>query len=786
MSSYVHLQVKSEYTLLSSTCRIEELVKQAAVDYDALALTDLNVMHGARKFYDACLRYGIQPIIGLEAEMICHETKGTVLLYAMDNRGYEDLLKVSSYLMSKATPLTAKQLLDMTGNRVIIVLPEASHPIASHIEAGDDEAANRSLSFWREHVHSDRLFAGVLPDTQASLHHHEQWRQLMKGHDVPLAATGNVTMLTREDERVKQLLTAVKTDRPIHDVNRYEWRDESYLFDPSEVNRRWPSDEEALHNVRHIQRSCDVQLDQIKTSLPVYRSGPDTVEFTLRNLVMTGAKKRYSEVTASVQERINKELHVIESMNYEDYFLIVWDFMDYARQKGILTGPGRGSAAGSIVAYCLFITDVDPIAYDLLFERFLNPERVSLPDIDIDFPDHRRDEVMRYVMSRYSEERTAQIVTFGTFGKRAALRDAAKALGVREALLERMLKFLPQQAQHLRAAREESKDLSALLEENEEAHSLYEFASAIEGLPRHTSLHAAGVVLSERPLQEVIPTMKNDQGITVTQLPMEDLEAFGLLKIDLLGLRNLTLLEHIQRAVKANAGVDIHPKEVPLDDALTYSLLQSAQTTGVFQFESAGMQRVLRKLKPNQFEDLVAVNALYRPGPMEQIDTFIRGKRNQQSVSYPHPALEAILSSTYGVMVYQEQVMSVAVTIAGYSLADADLLRRAVSKKNKEELEREEGRFIHGAKDQGFSETMAGQLFAWIVKFADYGFNRSHSVAYSFIAYQIAYFKANYPLAFYMSYLNTIGNDRTRLQRTIAEIKERGWKVYPLHSNKWL
>jgi DNA polymerase-3 subunit alpha len=472
-------------------------------------------------------------------------------------------------------------------------------------------------------------------------------------------------------------------------------------------------------------------------------------------------------------------------MKFSNYFLIVWDFMRYAREHGILTGPGRGSAAGSLVAYVLYITDVDPIRHELLFERFLNPERVSMPDIDIDFPDHRRDEVIDYVAKKYGEMHVAQIVTFGTLAAKAALRDVGRAFGLNAKELEYLSKLVPSRLGiNLDAAYKESEPLRKFVKDTPLNQRLFETAIKLEGLPRHTSTHAAGVVISEKQLVELVPIQRGSGDVFLTQYSMEYLEEIGLLKMDFLGLRNLSLIETILSSISRDTGRKLDIRQVPLQDANTFDLLARGETTGIFQLESEGMRKVLTRLKPSRFEDIVAVNALYRPGPMENIPLYIDRKHGRAPVDYPHADLESILANTYGVIVYQEQIMQIASKMAGFSLGEADLLRRAVGKKQKEVLDKERYHFVQGALKKGYTEGLANEIYDLIVRFANYGFNRSHAVAYSMIAYQLAFLKANFPVHFMAGLLTSaIGND-TKIAQYIMETRQKEINVLPPSINQ--
>src|SRR5690625_2972145 len=495
--------------------------------------------------------------------------------------------------------------------------------------------------------------------------------------------------------------------------------------------------------------------------------------------------ERFEDVTSEVMERLNEELTIIHSMEFSDYFLIVADYIEFAKSNDILVGPGRGSAAGSLVAFVLGITDIDPIKYDLLFERFLNPERRSMPDIDVDFSDHRRDEVIDYVRQKYGEEHVAQIITFGTFGARSLLRELFKTMEIDERDAQFILSKIPSHApQKIATYVRESEDLATYIKQSKKLRVLFTIATKLEGLPRHMSTHAAGVVMSEQTLLQYIPITNGTKRTNLTQCPMNDLEAIGLLKMDFLGLRNLTFLERIIQSIKYQTKQTIILHELPVDDPKTFALLQKGKTNGIFQLESQGMKQVLTRLKPTSFEDIVAVNALYRPGPMDYIQNYIDRKHLKEQITYLHPDLEPILKKTYGVLVYQEQIMQVAHQIAGFTLGEADMLRRAISKKESVLMDKQKNAFIQGCLNKGYDEAIASKLFAWIVKFSNYGFNRSHAVAYSKISYQLAYLKANYPQHFFAELLGSVSNQEEKVYQYIKEAQELQISVLPPSINK--
>ncbi|MCP8967438.1 DNA polymerase III subunit alpha [Ectobacillus ponti] len=782
--SFVHLQCQTMYSLLKSTCRIEELVKAAKeMGFQALAITDENVMYGAIPFYQACLREGVQPIIGLTAS-VWNETDGKaypLVLLAENEAGYQNLLKISSAIMTKSKEGIPKKWLARYAEGLIAISPGPAGEIEQAVLRRDYEAAKSAVRQYQ------LLFAAFYlsiqnHDTAAEYFLYEQLRPLAAELDVPFVAANDVRYVKREEAFVHECLLAIESGTKMVEEGRPRLEtDEYYLKSSAEMNGLFAHLPEALRNTEEIAGRCRAEITFHTNRLPRFPvPAGETSDSYLRRLCEDGLAYRYEEVQPLHRERLQHELDVICRMGFSDYFLIVADFMKYAHDNGILTGPGRGSAAGSLVAYVLRITDVDPIQYHLLFERFLNPERVTLPDIDIDFPDIRRDEVIRYTAEKYGTLHVAQIITFGTLAAKAAMRDTARALGLSQREMDLASRLIPSRLGiTLREAYEESQGLREWVQSQSRYERVFQIACQVEGLPRHTSIHAAGVVLSDTPLTEQVAVQEGHNGVYVTQYAAEALEALGLLKMDFLGLRNLTMLESIRRLAEQTSGGKISLAELPLEDEATFALLGRGETSGIFQLESEGMRKVLSSLQPTEFEDIVAVNALYRPGPMEQIPIFIEAKHGKRAIQYPHPDLEPILQNTYGVIVYQEQIMQIASRLAGFSLGEADLLRRAISKKNRDVLDRERRHFVEGCLRRGYEEATANAVYDLIVQFANYGFNRSHAVAYSMIAYQLAYFKANYPQAFMTALLSSVLGNEERTVQYIRESRRYGIQVLP-------
>ncbi len=785
--SFIHLHVYSAYSLLTSTVSVHELVQNAKEKgFKAIALTDRNVMYGTIEFYKLCLKNNIQPIMGLTVDVESEHRKEEsfpLVLLAENEKGFKNLLKISSAVQTKASKGIPFKWLKHYAEGLIAISPGIEGEIEQNLLSNQQEEAIAIIEKFQ-------LIFGVESFFLAVQNHQveeekiltQRIQRIAKELSIPLVATNRVHYIEQEDMFAHECLLAIKNGDKLQDEHRETLEsDQYYLKTAKEMIEAFPELPEALESSITIAKRCMVNIELNKTYLPEYPTEKkQSAEDYLEILCEKGLMERYGSPTQEHYERLSYELSVINSMKFSNYFLIVWDFMRYARERGILTGPGRGSAAGSLVAYVLYITDVDPLAHQLLFERFLNPERISMPDIDIDFPDHRRDEVIEYVAKKYGELHVAQIVTFGTMAAKAAIRDVGRAFGLNTKELEQLSRRIPSRLGiNLKDAYKESQSLRAFIDESPMNRKLYETALKLEGLPRHTSTHAAGVVISEKQLVELIPIQQGHNHVYLTQYSMEHLEEIGLLKMDFLGLRNLSLIESILSSMQKKTGKKVDIKTIPLNDEKTFELLARGETTGIFQLESEGMRKVLLRLKPSRFEDIVAVNALYRPGPMENIPLFIDRKHGTQVVDYPHEDLQPILENTYGVIVYQEQIMQIASTMAGFSLGEADLLRRAVGKKQKDVLDRERNHFVQGALKKGYNIALANDIYDLIVRFANYGFNRSHAVAYSMITYQLAYLKANYPLYFMAGLLtSSIGNE-TKIAQYILETKQKDIEILP-------
>ena len=779
--TFTILQVTSGYSLLRSTIDLYKYVMTAkSLGYQKLALTDEGVLHGAIEFYNLCRNQNIEPIIGCVfqyKQWRNAEVLSPMIVYAKDEIGYQSLIELSTqYQQTKFVSKDMEKIIKESSEHIQIVFPQENSEWA--LECSNGEVAFQRWLFEAEERYFPNIHLGtesnqILPIPLEEL---EVWGQDFSMKLLPFVKT---FYLKAEDDFSYRVLKAIGDGETLS-TTQAEVSGQYYLQDEKTLTQQWST---ILNGklVRQLQAFVDSikwELPKNELLLPKFQTpeGKSSQEY-LQEICQQSLKDK-ELVKDEYQSRLNYELSIIHQMGFDDYFLIVWDIMKYAHEAGIQTGPGRGSAAGSLVSYLLNITKVDPIEYQLLFERFLNPERYTMPDIDLDFPDNRREDILDYVRRKYGENHVAQIATFGTFGSKQALRDVCRVLGLTTVQAGEWSKAIPNQLGiNLKTAYEQSKKLQTLVSRSPKNQLIFETACRIEGLPRHLSTHAAGVVLYDKPLTDVIPLIYKDQQMPITQYTMKYVEQIGLLKMDFLGLTNLSILHDSIELTKLIYQHEIILNEIPLDDEKSLELFQMADTNGIFQFESDGIRRVLKKLRPTNLEDIAAVNALYRPGPMEQIDTFIKRKHGQEVVKYPHPILESILQSTYGVMVYQEQVMQVTSQMAGFTLGQADILRRAIGKKDAKVIETEKAHFIEGAIGKGIDVASATEVYQYIERFANYGFNRSHAFAYSLLAYQLAYFKAHYPRAFYTAILRFVGDRSPKLQTYFIEAKQRGISI---------
>lgn len=796
---FVHLHVHSEFSLLDGASRIKELVAEAkSLGMKSLALTDHGVMYGTLPFYKACLAQQIKPIIGVEVYVTNQAldekmVKGKqklfhLLLLAESLEGYQNLMKLTTKAHLEGfyyKPRVTKEWLQEYSKGLICLSACLAGEVQQALLHNEREKA-KQIALEHQQLFGEENFYLELQDHGMA----EQKKvnvsliQLADELEIPLVLTNDVHYTYKKDAVAHDCLLCIGTAKKVEDEQRLKFpSSQFYLKSTEEMTKLFPHIPEAYKNSIRIAERCQLEIPLGQEILPEYPVPQgEMAQDYLRSLCQEGVLQRYSTITEEIQERLDYELQVIGQMGYADYFLIVWDFMNFAHDQGIITGPGRGSAAGSLVAYVLRITNIDPIKYKLIFERFLNPERVTMPDIDIDFSDLRRDEVIQYVLRKYGQDHVAQIITFGTLAAKASVRDVGRVLNVPLHLVDRIAKCIPSMPGiTLEKALAESETLRNLASEQEQVNHLLQIARQLEGTARHTSTHAAGIVISKEPLTHYVPLQEGHDGIPLTQYPMEDLEELGLLKMDFLGLRNLSLLEEILFIVNQNLSKEeqIILTDIPFEDQATFELLSEGDTTGIFQLESDGMRKVLQRLRPSSFEDIIAVLALYRPGPMQNIPLFIDGKHGRINVEYPHQDLKPILEDTYGIIVYQEQIMQIASKMAGFSLGEADLLRRAVGKKKRDVLEQEREHFEQGCLKQGYDHEVAAHVYDLILRFAEYGFPRAHSAAYSVIAYQLAYLKTHYPVAFLASLLSMVIGHQDKVADYMAQAARRGIQILP-------
>ena len=790
----VSLQNLSSFTLLESPTKVKNLAENAKKKgYSAIALTDINITYGLVDFYKAAKDTGIKPLLGMQLRingLIDEANKYDLIVIAKDDQGYKNILRLSSAVNlltengEKENVLTFEDLKKYLGH-LILITPSNLHSELKMLQTNNPKMGANYLRKLQDSLpSSSSMYLGVYADS-GQQEYINYIRSLATQFGLPLTAVEDGQYLNRNEQFLRRTLQAIKTNTHLENIEQLAKQAGSHYLKNSEelqVSYRKFDIEDALKNAEEIGEICTAEIKFQDPQLPKFKQNkfPTSKEY-LHALAQEGLAKRFNnQIPAQYQKRLDYELQVINEMGFDNYFLIVWDVMNFAHSVHITTGPGRGSAAGSLVSYALRITEVDPIEYNLLFERFLNPARQQMPDIDLDIPDNRRDEVIKYMFEKYGMNHAAQILTFGTLAAKQVLKDVCRVFGLNKVETYRWLDAIPHSKGKITLAEayQKSKELQLLVNTNELSKILFATAEHLENLPRHYSIHAAGLVITDDSLAEIVGLQAGPLGIPVTQQTKFNVESLGLLKIDFLGLRNLTILGNIVAALRAD-GIDIDPNQIPLDDQETLALFQRGDTDAVFQFESDGIKRVLEQLHPDSFEDIVAVNALYRPGPINNIDHFINRKHGKERVQYPDPSLKKILGTTYGVLVYQEQVMQTAQVLAGFSLGEADLLRRAMSKKNAEVIQRERAKFIEGAIKLGRKKETAEKVYDYIAQFANYGFNRSHAVAYSKIAFWLAYFKVHYPGAFYLALLNSNMGNRHKIAQYLTQAQEAGIKILP-------
>ncbi len=803
--SFVHLHNHSHYSLLDGLPKIDQLVEQTkALGMPAVALTDHGVLYGAIEFYQKARQAGIKPIIGVETYLTRHRLEDKrakiddrpyhLILLAKNITGYKNLMKLIS--LSHLKGFYYKPRIDLEAleryHEGLICLTACLNGHIPSLLLNHKDAEALEAAHWYQRVFGKDIYFELQsrPTLRDQAVMNEKLKALAAATGIGLVATNDCHYLTPEDAEAQDIQLCISLKRRTDDKDRMSYIGEDYsLRSPASMREAFADTPEAIENTLAIAEQCNLEIQLGATQLPHFPTPEGkTDDGYLQELCETGLERRYgtdAHTNKEVMDRMHYELSVIKKTGFASYFLIVQDFINWAKDQGIVVGPGRGSAAGSIVAYLTNITNIDPLRYELLFERFLNPDRIAMPDIDIDFADTRRDEVLRYAERKYGRDHVAQIITFGTMAARAGVRDVGRVLGFPYAYCDRVAKLIPMFTD-LTTALATIPELKEIYENDPDGKRLLDSAKKLEGVARHASRHACGVVITKEPLEEHVPLQhaSTEDESVITQYSLHSVEDLGLLKIDFLGLSNLTILQKAIEIIKKTRGEDVDINAIPLDDKKSFALLQKGHTTGVFQLESSGMRRYLKELKPTALEDIIAMVALYRPGPMELIPQFIEGKHGKRAIEYLHPTLEPILEKTYGVAVYQEQVMQMARDLAGFTMAEADVLRKAVGKKIASLLQEQHEKFVSGAVKNGIARATAERLFSFIEPFARYGFNRAHAACYGLIAYQTAYFKANYPAEFMASLLTSDQHNTDRIAIEVEECRQMGLEVLPPEVNE--
>ena len=822
--AFTHLHVHTEYSLLDGSSKIKEIVKRAKeLGMDSLAITDHGVMYGVIDFYKAAREAGIKPIIGCEIYVspssrfdkeagVSDDRYYHLVLLAENDTGYHNLMKIVSKGFTEGfyyKPRVDYEVLEQYSEGIIALSACLAGEVARNLAKGNYEDAKKSALRY-EGIFGKGNFFLELQDhgipTQKTVN--AGILRLSRELGIELVATNDIHYIFEEDSVPHDILLCIQTQKKVSDNDRMKYEGgQYYLKTEEEMAALFPYAKEAIENTHKIAMRCNVEIEFGVRKLPrfqvpaeFYKETDDDIEASwnyLLHLCTEGLKKRYASASKEeyekLKERLDYELSVIKNMGFIDYFLIVWDFINYAKRNGIAVGPGRGSAAGSIVAYTLEITDIDPIKYDLLFERFLNPERVSMPDIDVDFCMERRGEVIEYVIEKYGKEKVSQIVTFGTLAAKGVIRDVGRVLDMPYAEVDAIAKMIPNE---LNITLEKALKMNPMLKESYDNNSqikyLIDMSMRLEGLPRHTSMHAAGVLISSKAVDEFVPLSRASDGTITTQYIMTTLEELGLLKMDFLGLRTLTVIQNAVRMIKKSQNIDLDLKNADYSDKAVYELIGSGKTEGIFQLESAGMKNFMKELKPDNIDDIIAGIALYRPGPMDFIPQYIEGKNNAENITYDCPQLEHILKPTYGCIVYQEQVMQIVRDLAGYSLGRSDLLRRAMSKKKESVMQKERHNFVYGNEEEGIpgcikngiSEEIANKIYDKMIDFAKYAFNKSHAAAYAVVAYETAYLKHYYPVEFMAALMTSFIENSSKVSQYIVICKNMGIDILPPDINK--
>lgn len=813
MKDFVHLHLHSEYSLLDGAASIKKVIKKAKeYNMHSVAITDHGSMYGVIDFYTEAIQNGIKPIIGCEVYTAPQsrfvkisdsslKPYGHLVLLCKNEVGYKNLMELVTKSNTEGfyyKPRVDMELLKLH-NEGLIALSSCLRgdvPMA-YLKKGYDYAVKKTMEFisifGRENFYLEIQHHGIPEEDQVS----QALIKISKELGVGIVATNDVHYVEKKDALLQDVLSCIQTGKKLSDNDRMKMQEEEYYFkSQTQMESIFSHIPEALENTVKIANMCNLTIDMESIHLPKIKIDSNlSHQDYLEKLCVDGLKNKYQVISDDIMSRLKYELGVINSMGYTDYFLIVCDLISYAKKKGIPVGPGRGSAAGSLVAYALDITEIDPIKNNLIFERFLNPERVSMPDIDIDFCFERRDEVREYVASKYGEKRIAQIVTFGTMAAKAAIKDVARVMGIDISIANAVSRAIPNVLHiSLKKALETSKDLKDMYVSDSEIKKLIDLAMELEGFPRHTSVHAAGVVIGDDYLSKYVPLHTSDTGL-VTQYPMSALEKIGLLKMDFLGLRNLTVIKDTEEMIRKSVNPNFLVESIPTDDKRTFDLISKGDTDAVFQLENPGLQSFLRKYKPQKLEDIIITTSIYRPGPMDQIPEFLKNVKNPEGIKYKHPSLEPILKSTYGVVVYQEQVMDIVRTLAGYSMGRADIVRRAMAKKKHDVMEKEREIFLHGliedgkcvvegAVKRGIDEPEANEIFDSLIDFANYAFNKSHAACYALVAYRTAFLKAHYPTEYLSCVLKNYAGYMGKATKYISSFKKYGVNLLPPDVNK--
>lgn len=811
---FTHLHVHTEYSLLDGASKIKELVHHTKeLGMDSIAITDHGVMYGVIDFYKAAKAEGIKPIIGCEVYVAPGSRfdrevgKGDnryyhLVLLAENDQGYHNLMKIVSRGFTEGyyyKPRIDREILQEFHEGIIALSACLAGEVATKLRQGFYEEAKQAALEHQAIFGEDNYFLEMQDhgiDDQKMVN--QGLMRMSQETGIGLVATNDIHYVKESDAEAHDILLCIQTAKKVADEDRMRYDGgQYYLKSPKEMEELFPYAKQALENTGKIATRCNVEIIFGEQKVPKYEVPEGFTSYSyLQALCEEGLQRRYDPVTDELKERLDYELSTIQKMGYVDYFLIVWDFIKYGKDNGIAVGPGRGSAAGSIVSYCLGITDIDPIRYNLLFERFLNPERISMPDIDVDFCYERRQEVIDYVVRKYGKEKVVQIVTFGTMAARMVIRDVGRALDMPYAAVDRVAKMIPMGANGhnitINEAIDISSDLKKAYEEEEDVRYLIDMSKRLEGLPRHASMHAAGVVIGQKPIDEFVPLSRGSEDAITTQFTMTTIEELGLLKMDFLGLRTLTVIQDAVRNIKQSKGIDIDIDHLNMEDKEVYDLLCTGQTDGIFQLESNGMKSFMKELKPRNIEDVIAGISLYRPGPMDFIPLYIKGKDHPETITYDCPQLEKILAPTYGCIVYQEQVMQIVMELAGYTLGRSDLVRRAMSKKKGDVMQRERQNFVYGNEEEnvpgcinrGIDEKTANKIFDEMIDFAKYAFNKSHAAAYAVVAYQTAYLKCHYPEEFMAALITSVLDRTDKVSEYIAHCRKLGIQILPPDINE--